>query len=69
MTDIEQYVEELIEQGITDEGGAPIKCRDCGTSDFDESWTGDVCIEEIHITCKHCKRTVGHKSYGTWAVI
>jgi hypothetical protein len=69
MTDIEQYIKELEDAGIIDQNGAPIKCRDCGTSDFDESSWGDIYLEETKVTCKHCKKIVGHRSYGTWQIV
>lgn len=70
MSDVEEYVKELVEQGITTEDGAPLKCRDCGSTEFHESYYSDgPYIEEINVTCKNCKSVVGHKAYGRWEII
>ena len=70
MTDIEEYIKELEEQGIIDENGYPLKCRDCGTSDFNErEWYEWYVVVEREVTCKSCGKIVGSWQYGRWEIV
>lgn len=66
----EQYIEWLIQEGYTEEGGRPIKCEKCGCKKLRETdyCYGDAWIEAYSVKCKSCGTIVGHWSYGNWQI-
>lgn len=57
-----------IDKGYIKEGGEPLKCDYCDSTDLHTQVTdvtaGHVC-EKI-VSCKLCFKEIGHWAYGNW---
>ena len=67
--DVEEYINELIQDGYIAEDGTPLKCV-CHCTDFkmEDMFRESIGLVEYSLKCRKCGTTVGHWAYGNWQV-
>ena len=70
----EDYVDDMIKEGLISENGAPLKCHKCEGKNFieydhdylDYCYGHGVNLLEYKVKCETCKTDVGYWVAGNW---
>ena len=70
MNELEKHIAEKVEKGVIDKDGMPLKCENCGCTDFEmyDVMTCQYGYEEYKVKCRYCQEPVGYWAYGSWVL-
>ena len=71
LKDLQDYVDNLVEEGYIDKSGYPLKCKHCGSTDLEHITVDriDYTVCEKKVVCNRCKQLTGYWAYGYWEVL
>lgn len=70
VSNLDEYVNNLITAKYLTQNGEPIKCLHCGSQDLTDCnhYVEEMYVVEYDMKCKHCGEILGHWAYGNWEI-